>query len=119
MADITPSKISNQQVAVLAISLACAMVFGSFFMSKADHDLKLMSLQAVLTLGGTLVGIAGTLLVGVQAYRSLSGGDISGGGTSKTTQTTETSVPVVYTPPEIVTPAPPIHVPVIAEPTIP
>jgi hypothetical protein len=30
-----------------------------------------MSLQAVLTLGGSLIGISGTLLVGISAYNSL------------------------------------------------
>lgn len=66
---------TNQAVAILAIILSCSMVFGAFFLSRGDHDLKLMSLQAVLTTGGTLLGIAGTLLVGVQAYKSLTGTD--------------------------------------------
>lgn len=68
-------KITNQGVAVLAILMAVGTIFGAFFLSRGDHDLKLMSLQAVLTTGGTLLGIAGTLLVGVQAYKSLSGHD--------------------------------------------
>lgn len=70
-------KVTNQAVAVLAICLAVVITFGAFFLSRADHDLKLMSLQSVLTLGGTLTGIAGTLLVGVQAFRQLSGDDPS------------------------------------------
>jgi hypothetical protein len=72
-------KITNQGVAVLAIILAVFTIFGAFWLSRADHDLKLMSLQAVLTTGGTLLGIAGTLLVGVQAYKSLTAGDLPPG----------------------------------------
>lgn len=67
--------ISNQWVAVLAIVLAVGTIFSAFWLSRSDHDLKLMSLQAVLTTGGTLLGIAGTLLVGVQAYKSIVGQD--------------------------------------------
>lgn len=84
---------TNQAVAILAIILACAMVFGAFWLSRGDHDLKLMSLQAVLTQCGTLLGIAGTLLVGVQAYKSLTGTDTPsdlppGSSVSASTQST-------------------------------
>lgn len=68
---MNPSRISNQIVAVIAILLASSMTFGAFFLSRGDHDLKLMSLTAVLSLGSGLMGIAGTLLVGVQAYRKM------------------------------------------------
>lgn len=67
--------ITNQSVAVLAMVMAVSTIFGAFWLSRGDHDLKLMSLQAVLTTGGTLLGIAGTLLVGVQAYKTLTGAD--------------------------------------------
>lgn len=67
--------INNQTVAVLAIVLAVGTIFGAFWLSRGDHDLKLMSLQAVLTTGGTLLGIAGTLLVGVQAYKQITTGN--------------------------------------------
>lgn len=66
-------KISNQGVAVFCIASAVVTIFAAFWLSRGDHDLKLMSLQAVLTTGGTLLGIAGTLLVGVAAYRQLTG----------------------------------------------
>lgn len=72
-------KITNQGVAVFCIACAVLTIFASFWLSRADHDLKLMSLQAVLTTGGTLLGIAGTLLVGVQAFRQLTGGDLPPG----------------------------------------
>lgn len=68
-------KVTNQFVAVLAIVLCVITIFGSFWLSRNDHDLKLMSLQAVLTTGGTLLGIAGTLLVGQQAYKQITTGD--------------------------------------------
>lgn len=66
-------KITNQGVAVFCIACSVLTIFSAFFLSRGDHDLKLMSLQAVLTTGGTLLGIAGTLLVGVSAYRKLTG----------------------------------------------
>lgn len=94
----TPPRITNQGVAVLAIVLAVLMTFGAFFLSRADHDLKLMSLQSVLTLGGTLTGIAGTLLVGVQAYKSLTTGDLPPGSSVRTSQESEVKVPP--TPPD-------------------
>lgn len=72
-------KITNQGVAVFCIACAVASIFASFYLSRGDHDLKLMSLQAVLTTGGTLLGIAGTLLVGVTAYRQLTGARIPPG----------------------------------------
>ena len=85
-------KITNQGVAVLAIIMAVGTIFGAFWLSRADHDLKLMSLQAVLTTGGTLLGIAGTLLVGVQAYKSLTADDLPPGSfmSSATTQKIQT-----------------------------
>ena len=87
-------KITNQGVAVLAIMLAVGTIFGAFWLSRADHDLKLMSLQAVLTTGGTLLGIAGTLLVGVQAYRSLTEGqDLPPGSISHTSQSVDLKIP--------------------------
>lgn len=90
--------LTNQGIAVLTIVLAVTTVFGAFYLSRGDHDLKLMSLQAVLTTGGTLLGIAGTLLVGVQAYRSLTGSDdLPPGSKQSVTMATETNVPL--TPP--------------------
>ena len=94
-------KISNQSVAVLAIILAVGTIFAAFWLSRADHDLKLMSLQAVLTTGGTLLGIAGTLLVGVQAYKSIVGGtdpaELPPGSQVTQAQQTSVSVPPVTT----------------------
>lgn len=87
-------KITNQGVAVLAIIMAVGTIFGAFWLSRADHDLKLMSLQAVLTTGGTLLGIAGTLLVGVQAYKSLVGDDLPPGSIAR-----ETTASTIQTPP--------------------
>lgn len=95
-------KITNQGVAVTCIVLAVAMTFGAFFLSRSDHDLKLMSLQSVLTLGGTLTGIAGTLLVGVQAYKSLTSGDLPPGSTAS-----ESSVSTIKTPPLVEEPPTP------------
>ncbi len=82
------------------------MTFGAFFLSRGDHDLKLMSLQSVLTLGGTLTGIAGTLLVGVQAYRSLTGGDVSTsdlppGSVVNSAQQSEVKIPPVVPDPKV------------------
>lgn len=88
-------KITNQGVAVTAMIMAVGTIFGAFFLSRGDHDLKLMSLQAVLTTGGTLLGIAGTLLVGVQAFKSISTGDLPPGST-----TTEASSSTVKVPPQ-------------------
>lgn len=64
-------KIDNTKVAVLCICLTVLTIFGAFWLSRGDHDLKLMSLQAVLTTGGTLLGIAGTLLVGSKNYEQI------------------------------------------------
>ena len=87
-------KITNQGVAVLSIILAVGTVFGAFWLSRGDHDLKLMSLQAVLTTGGTLLGIAGTLLVGISAYRQLSGAsDLPPGSQVDATESSRISVP--------------------------
>jgi hypothetical protein len=86
-------RVTNQGVAVLAIICAVLMVFGAFFLSRSDHDLKLMSLQAVLTTVGTLLGIAGTLLVGSAAYKSLLSKDpedLPPGSISSTTDTIQT-----------------------------
>jgi hypothetical protein len=90
-------KITNQGIAVFAIAMACIMTFAAFFLSREDHDLKLMSLTAVLSLGSGLMGIAGTLLVGVQAYHSIIGGDVPPGTTasSDTHMTVKTPDPVV------------------------
>jgi hypothetical protein len=93
-----PTKITNQGIAIFAISCASAMTFGAFWLSRGDHDLKLMSLQAVLTLGGTLLGIAGTLLVGVQAYRSLTA-DLPPGSRATENSMIETP-PIAPVPPE-------------------
>jgi hypothetical protein len=71
---VTIPKITNQGVAVYCITLTVATIFAAFYFSRGDHDIKLMSLQAVLTTGGTLLGIAGTLLVGVETYKRLAGG---------------------------------------------
>lgn len=90
-------KITNQGVAVFCIGCAVITIFASFWLSRADHDLKLMSLQAVLTTGGTLLGIAGTLLVGVQAYRQLAGGSDLPPGTDPAKQTITQSVESVTT----------------------
>lgn len=84
-------RITNQGVAVFALTLAVLTTFGAFWLSRSDHDLKLMSLQAVLTLGGGLTGIAGTLLVGVSAYKSLSSGELPPGSSLK--QSSEVNVP--------------------------
>ncbi len=87
-------KITNQGVAVLCIGLSVLTIFAAFYLSRGDHDLKLMSLQAVLTTGGTLLGIAGTLLVGVQAYRQLTGGsDLPPGSQVEASETSKVSVP--------------------------
>lgn len=87
-------KITNQGVAVFCIACAVLTIFASFWLSRGDHDLKLMSLQAVLTTGGTLLGIAGTLLVGVTAYKQLAGGsDLPPGTQSKMSETSEITVP--------------------------
>ncbi len=80
-------KITNQGVAVFCIFAAVVTTFGAFWLSRGDHDLKLMSLQSVLTTGGTLLGIAGTLLVGVQAYRALTGASDLPPGSKQVTQT--------------------------------
>ena len=96
-------KITNQGVAVFCITCAVATIFASFWLSRGDHDLKLMSLQAVLTTGGTLLGIAGTLLVGVTAYRQLTGAsDLPPGSQAKVTESSEVNVPPVdpATPPK-------------------
>lgn len=77
-------KITNQGIAVFAIMMACLMTFGAFLLSRDDSSMKLMSLQSVLTLGGTLMGIAGTLLVGVQAYKQLTATDVPPGSSLKT-----------------------------------
>lgn len=91
--------ISNQWVAVLCITLSVGTIFAAFWLSRADHDLKLMSLQAVLTTGGTLLGIAGTLLVGVQAYKSLVGGtdpkELPPGSVINQAQQSEVKVPPI------------------------
>lgn len=86
-------KITNQGVAVFAICCGVGITFGAFYLSRADHDLKLMSLQAVLTLGGTLMGIAGTLLVGVAAYKQLTASDLPPGSLLKTSQASEVQTP--------------------------
>lgn len=87
-------KITNQGVAVFCIACAVLTIFASFYLSRGDHDLKLMSLQAVLTTGGTLLGIAGTLLVGVTAYRQLTGAsDLPPGTQAKLTESSDISVP--------------------------
>jgi len=88
-------KITNQGVAVFAMLCAVFMTFGAFFLSRSDHDLKLMSLQAVLTLAGSLIGIAGTLLVGVQAYKSLTTNDLPPGSVLNTNQQTEIKTPPI------------------------
>jgi len=88
-------RITNQGVAVFAILASVITTFGAFFLSRNDHDLKLMSLQAVLTLGGSLIGIAGTLLVGVQAYKSLTTNDLPPGSTLNTAQQTEIKTPPI------------------------
>ena len=86
-------KITNQGVAVFAICCGVGTTFGAFFLSRNDHDLKLMSLQAVLTLGGTLMGIAGTLLVGVAAYQRITAGDLPPGSSLKTSEASEVRTP--------------------------
>lgn len=87
-------KITNQGVAVFCIFCAVATIFAAFWLSRGDHDLKLMSLQAVLTTGGTLLGIAGTLLVGVTAYRQLTGAsDLPPGSRAEVSESTKVSVP--------------------------
>jgi hypothetical protein len=88
-------KVTNQGVAIFAIALACLMTFGAFILSRDDSALKLMSLQSVLTLGGTLMGVAGTLLVGIQNYKQLSAGDVPPGSSlkSSTSETTELRTP--------------------------
>lgn len=75
---------------MLCVAAAVFTTFGAFMLSRNDHDLKLMSLQAVLTLGGSLIGIAGTLLVGVQAYKSLTSGDLPPGSTARETSFVQT-----------------------------
>lgn len=85
-------KVTNQGVAVFCIASAEAGTFWAFFLSRSDHDLKLMSLQAVLTLGGTLLGIAGTLLVGTTAYKAITGADLPPGTKAKLTESSEVSL---------------------------
>lgn len=87
-----PSHITNQTIAIICILAAVGMCFGAFFLSRSDHDLKLMSLQSVLTLGGTLTGIAGTLLVGVSAYKQLSAGDLPPGSSVKSAEQQEIQI---------------------------
>ena len=87
-------KITNQGVAVFCITCAVGTIFASFWLSRGDHDLKLMSLQAVLTTGGTLLGIAGTLLVGVTAYRRLTGAeDLPPGSHSESSEISTVTIP--------------------------
>lgn len=88
-----PSRITNQGVAVLAILLAAVMTFSAFWLSRADHDLKLMSLTAVLSLGSGMMGIAGTLLVGVAAYKQLTANDLPPGSSLKSSEHQEIAVP--------------------------
>ena len=86
--------ITNSGVALLSIVITSIMVFGAFWLSRGDHDLKLMSLQAVLTTCGTLLGIAGTLLVGDKAYRQITGAaDLPPGSQTKVTESSEVNVP--------------------------
>jgi hypothetical protein len=96
-------KITNQGVAVFCIASAVLTVFAAFWLSRGDHDLKLMSLQSVLTTAGTLLGIAGTLLVGVAAYRQITGAsDLPPGSHAEVTESSTVSVsptPVNPTPP--------------------
>lgn len=91
--DTSSHSISNQTVAITAITFAVATTFGAFFLSRADHDLKLMSLTAVLSLGSGLMGIAGTLLVGLQNYKALTTGDLPPGSTIKSTSSDEVNTP--------------------------
>lgn len=86
------SRITNQMVAVLAILLASGMTFSAFYLSRFDHDLKLMSLTAVLSVGSTLTGIAGTLLVGVAAYKQLTAGDLPAGSSLKSSEHSEVKI---------------------------
>lgn len=89
----SPQKITNQVIAMFAIGCAVVTTFGAFFLSRADHDLKLMSLTAVLSLGSGLMGIAGTLLVGIQAYKQLTTGDLPPGSNVKSTEQSEIQLP--------------------------
>lgn len=89
-------KITNQGVAVLSIVLAALTTFTAFFLSRGDHDLKLMSLTAVLSLGSGLMGIAGTLLVGTAGWKAISGSEVPPG--SIVTQSSEAKI--VTPPPE-------------------
>ena len=87
---------------MFCITCAVATIFASFWLSRGDHDLKLMSLQAVLTTGGTLLGIAGTLLVGVTAYRQLTGAsDLPPGSQAKVTESSEVNVPPITAAPVV------------------
>lgn len=102
-------KITNQGVAVLCISLSVLTIFAAFFLSRGDHDLKLMSLQAVLTTGGTLLGIAGTLLVGIQAYQKIMGSaDLPPGSQVDASESSRISVPAA-TPAAAPNPSPPVE----------
>jgi hypothetical protein len=85
-------KITNQGVAVFCIACAVCTIFAAFWLSRGDHDLKLMSLQAVLTTGGTLLGIAGTLLVGVTAYKQLTSSDLPPGSQARLTESSTSTV---------------------------
>lgn len=82
--------ITNQGIAFFAIFCAVCMTFGAFWLSRQDHDLKLMALSAVLSTGGTLTGIAGTLLVGSTAYKKLTAEDLPAGSVVKDTTTVQT-----------------------------
>jgi hypothetical protein len=91
--DTSGSKITNQGVAVTAMAFAVITTFGAFWLSRSDHDLKLMSLTAVLSLGSGLMGVAGTLLVGLPAYKSLTTGDLPPGSTVKSSEVNEVNTP--------------------------
>jgi hypothetical protein len=91
-------KISNQFIALVAITLAAVMTFAAFFLSRADHDLKLMSLTAVLSLGSGLMGVAGTLLVGIQTYKTLTSTDLPPGSSVHSSQQQQIDVPANTSP---------------------
>ena len=94
----TISKLTNQVIALIAIIMATTSTFAAFFLSRTDHDLKLMSLTAVISIGSGLMGIAGTLLVGIAAYKTLVSGDMPPGSSIRSSEQSEIKTgPIVDT----------------------
>ncbi len=93
----------NTFLAFVFATQATGLALTIFFMSRGDHDMKLLALGAAISQSTALMATASTMLVGRDFSQHRDASDLPQGAQVTTTTAETISTPPVMTPPPTVT----------------